>query len=223
MKKWNLIDEATTPDGSSMALFEHDGDYSIRVGSVELMSTRQSSSEERMAEIGCEHLKGKKKARILIGGLGFGFTLRATLRLAPKEAVVTVAELMPAVISWNKNPDLPLAGDALKDPRVRIIQRDVMEIIATARGSYDSILLDVDNGPAGLCTKENDDIYGEVGLHQIQSALAPGGTVVFWSAAASPTFAKRLGRVGFDVTVTRTKSHGMKGSWHTLFVGRRPH
>ncbi|MBM4252879.1 MAG: hypothetical protein FJ146_12980 [Deltaproteobacteria bacterium] len=222
MKKWNLIDEAKTPDGTAMALYEHDGAYSIRVGGLELMSTRQSSSEERMAEIACEQLVGKKKPKILIGGLGFGFTVRATLRLAPKTAVVTVAELMPAVIAWNKNPDLPLAADVMQDPRVRIIQRDVMEIIATARGSYDAIMLDVDNGPAGLCTKDNDDIYSEVGLHQIQSALAPGGTVVFWSAAASPIFAKRLGRIGFEVNVTRTKSHGMKGSWHTLFVGRRP-
>jgi spermidine synthase len=205
-----------------MALFEHDGDYSIRVGGLELMSTRQSTSEERMAELGCEQLGAKKKPRILIGGLGFGFTLRSTLRLAPKSASVTVSELMPAVIAWNKNSDLPLAGDAMKDPRVRIIQRDVMEIIATARGSYDAILLDVDNGPSGLCTKDNDEIYGEIGLHQIQSALAPGGSVVFWSAAASPIFAKRLSRIGFEVNVTKSKSHGMKGSWHTLFVGRRP-
>ena len=223
MKKWNLISESQTPDGSVMSLYEHDGDYSIRVGGIELMSTRQHSSEERMAEIGCGHLKAQAKPRILIGGLGFGYTLKAALKFAPDTASIAVAELMQAVIDWNLHPDLPLASDALADRRVRLVNKDVMSLIRAERIGYDTILLDVDNGPRALSTEGNSDLYDDVGLHQVYGALRPGGCVVFWSAVASPTFAKLMGKVGFEVSVSRTKSNGMKGSWHTLFLGRRGH
>ena len=222
MKKWTLIDETTTPDGSVMALYEHDGSYSIRVGGIELMSTRQHASEDRLAELGCEHLATVSKPRVLIGGLGFGYTLRATLQHAPATTTVTVAELMAAVIKWNRDPQLPLAVDALSDRRVRLVNQDVTNLIGSTRTTYDAILLDIDNGPAALSNKDNDNLYSEVGLYQIYGALNPGGCVVFWSAAAAPAFAKLLSKVGFDVSVSRTKSNGLKGSWHTLILGRRP-
>ena len=204
-----------------MALYEHDGDYSIRVGGLELMSTRQYASEERMAELGCEHLSPTAKPRILIGGLGFGYTLKATLKHAPAKASITVAELMAAVIGWNRNPALPLASAALNDPRVKIVHKDVAAIISTERAGYDVMLLDIDNGPAAFSTKGNADLYSDIGLHMIFGALRPGGCVIFWSAAAAPAFVKLLSKIGFEVSVIRTKSNGMKGSWHTLIKGIR--
>jgi spermidine synthase len=221
LKKRTLIDQALAPDGTPISLFEHDGVYSIRAGAVELMSTRQHSSEEKLAQLACAHVRGIRGARVLVGGLGFGFTLRAALAAVGLDATVTVAEILPAVIGWNRNPAFPLAADALADGRVSVLQQDVGEVIRKARGSFDSIILDVDNGPAALSTTSNQRLYTEDGLRAIRAALRPGGCAAFWSAAPDRAFERLLGGAGFAVEVQRCRAHGNSGSRHTLFLGRR--
>ena len=161
MKATILRDEATTPDGKRMTLHEHDGAFTIRVGGVELMSTRQHHSEERLAELACRQVRGRRRPRLLIGGLGMGFTLRAALAQLGPDATVVVAELMPAVIAWNQNPAYGLGCDALADPRVEIIAGDVAEVLERSRGGFDAIILDVDNGASGLSAESNGPLYTE--------------------------------------------------------------
>jgi spermidine synthase len=164
MKPTILRAEATTDDGRLMTLHEHDGDYQISVAGVPLMSTRQHHSERRLAEVACEHIRGRPAPRLLIGGLGLGFTLKAALEGLGPEAKVTVAELLPAVVEWNRNPDYGFAGPALDDPRVELVVGDVAEVIEERRAGFDAILLDVDNGPQGMCAAANTWLYAEAGL-----------------------------------------------------------
>src|SRR5580704_9232591 len=159
MKKRNTVDTARMPNGKTISLYEHDGAYSVRVGGAELMSTRRHASEEKIAELACARLKGIASPRVLIGGLGLGFTLKAALAVLPRDATVVMAEILPAVIAWNRNPDFHLAAGAIADPRVTVLQKDVGEIIRESRGAFDSIILDVDNGPAALSTEGNGRLY----------------------------------------------------------------
>lgn len=227
MKKWTRLAEAKTPDGQDLTLWDRDGERVIRVGTAELMSTRQHSSEERLAELCCERAKSVAKAKVLIGGLGFGYTLAATLKLLADDATVTVAELMPCVVAWNQDPSLALPGlKPLEDPRVHLIERDVGLVIDKNPGGFDAIMLDVDNGPAALATAGNARLYDDTGLYRVRGALRKGGIVGFWSAAANPQFAKRLGKAGFkvDIDVARAHAEGRSGmgggSRHNLFIGR---
>jgi spermidine synthase len=221
VKKWTTVDRTLAPDGKTISLEEHDGSYAIRVDGVPLMSTRQHASEEKLAELACAHLKGIPRARILIGGLGFGFTLKAALASVAGDATVVMAEILNAVIAWNRNPAFPLAADALADPRVTVLQQDVGEVIREARGSFDSIILDVDNGPAALSTGGNVRLYDAAGLRHARLALRPGGCVAFWSVAPDAAFERLLAQAGFAVEVQRSRSHGNSGRWHTLFLGRK--
>jgi spermidine synthase len=218
MKATILRDEATTPDGKQMTLHEHDGAFTIRVGGVELMSTRQHHSEERLAELACAHVRRRRRPRLLIGGLGMGFTLRAALAQLGPDATVVVAELMPAVIAWNRNPAYKLGGDALADPRVEIVTGDVADVLEQARGGFDAIILDVDNGASGLTADSNGSLYTGSGLAMTRAALKPGGCLAVWSAGNDPAFAERLRHGGFDVTVERARTHATGGSWNTLFI-----
>src|SRR5258708_5965589 len=129
LKKWTLVDRTLAPDGTTISLYEHDGDYSIRAGAAELMSTRRHASEEKLAELACQHVRDKPGARVLVGGLGFGHTLKAALSALAADAAVVVVEILAAVIAWNRNPAFPLAADALADPRVVVVRRDVVEVI----------------------------------------------------------------------------------------------
>jgi spermidine synthase len=219
MKATILRDEATTPDGKRMTLHEHDGAFTIRVGGVELMSTRQHHSEERLAELACAQVRRRGRPRLLIGGLGMGFTLRAALAQLGPDATVVVAELMPAVIAWNQNPAYGLGGDALADPRVKIIPADVAEVLERSRGGFDAIILDVDNGASGLSTDSNGLLYTEAGLAMTRRSLKPGGCLAVWSAGDDPAFVERMNRGGFDVTVERARTHATGGSWNALFIG----
>ena len=221
LKKWTTLDRALTPDGKTISLDEHDGSYAIRVDGVPLMSTRQHTSEEKLAELACAHVRGIRRARVLIGGLGFGFTLRAALGVVAGDGAVVVAEILGAVIAWNRNPALPLAAEALADPRVSVVQQDVGEVIREARGSFDSIILDVDNGPAALSTGGNGRLYDSAGLHDARAALRPAGCLACWSVAPDPTFEKRMAQAGFTVETRRSRSHGSSGRWHTLLLGRK--
>ncbi len=221
MKKWTTIDTALMPDGKTISLREHDGTYAIRVDSAELMSTRRYASEVKLAELACAHLRGIRGARVLIGGLGFGFTLQAALSALTPDASVTVVELFAAVIAWNKNPAFPLAAAALADPRVVLLQKDVRDTIQESPGIFDSIILDVDNGPAALSTAENQRLYDSEGLDAAFAALRPCGCLAVWSAAPDLGFEKLMRRAQFDVGVQRTRAHANSGGWHTLFIGRR--
>jgi spermidine synthase len=220
MKKWTMVDQAQTPDGKTISLHEHDGSYMIRVGGVPLMSTRQHASEEKLAEFACAHVRGIQGARVLIGGLGFGFTLRAALATVGDGATVVVAEILGAVIAWNRNAAFRLAADALADPRVTVLQQDVSEAIREARGVFDAIILDVDNGPAALSTDGNRRLYDSSGLRNARAALRPGGHLALWSVAPDPAFERLMMQTGFRVEVQRCRSYASSGRWHTLYIGR---
>ena len=206
VKKWTTLDRALTPDGKTISLHAHDGSYAIRVDGIPLMSTRQHTSEEELAELACAHVRGIRRARVLIGGLGFGFTLRAALGAVAADATVVMAEIQGAVIAWNRNPALPLAADVLADPRVTVRQQDVGEVIREARGSFDSIILDVDNGPAALSASGNARLYDSGGLHRARAALRPGGCLAVWSVAPDPAFERLMTLTGFAVEIQDRKS-----------------
>jgi len=219
MKPTRLRAQAITPDGRVMTLHEHDGAHVIRVGGVELMSTRQHHSEERLATLACARLRRARAARVLIGGLGFGFTLRTTLGLLGPGATVVVAEIVPAVIEWNRDPRHGLAGAALDDPRVSIVGGDVADLLGRERAAFDAVMLDVDNGAAGLTTADNDRLYTTAGLARARVALRPGGCLAVWSATDDPAFVERMRRAGFTVTNERARVHAGGGAWNHLFIG----
>jgi spermidine synthase len=221
MKKTILLDQATTPDGRPMTLHEHDGVYMIRIDGVELMSTRQHHSEEKLAELACVHLQSRSSGvRVLIGGLGLGFTLRTALENLGPDAEVVVVELMPAVIRWNQTPDYKLGADAMADPRVKVVTGDVVDLLKKSRGTFDAIILDVDNGASGLTAAANSRLYSATGLAMIRAALRPDGCLAVWSADADPAFVERMGKCGFAVAVERARTHPTGGSWNSLFIGR---
>jgi spermidine synthase len=220
MKKWTRLDQAETSDGNVVALFEHDGQYRICVNGIDLMSTRQHSSEEKLAELACAEIKSTPKARVLIGGLGFGFTLRATLKALRRDASVLVAEILPSVIAWNRNPAFPFAAEEMADPRVEVVCADVVALIKEKPAAFDGILLDVDNGPSALTSRGNAGLYDRQGLLTARRALRAGGCLAVWSAGADPIFADRMRASGFTVSTQRCRAHLSSGSWHTLFIGR---
>lgn len=221
MKPHERLAEARAPDGTRLELFRHDGDYLIRAGGAELMSTRHHHSEDRLAELACEGLHDRAGARVLIGGLGFGFTLKAALRLLPSDAHVVVAELMRAVIDWNENTAYALAAAALRDPRVELHHADVALLLREGAGRFDAIMLDVDNGPDPMTTSGNGALYGDAGVRMAAAALVPGGRLVYWSAQDDTKFERTLRRAGLAVETTRVWSRGTSGTLHSLFVARR--
>jgi spermidine synthase len=220
MKKWTSIDTALMPDGKTISFYEHDGTYSVRVDGAELMSTRRHASEENIAELACAQVTDICGPRVLIGGLGFGFTLKAALSALPTDATVVMAEILAAVVAWNRNPSFNLAADAMGDRRVIVLQRDVADVISESRGSFDCIILDVDNGPAALSTEGNRRLYDAKGLRLTRAALRPRGCVAIWSAAPDPAFGRLMASAGFAVEVQRCRPHANSGGWHTIFVGR---
>lgn len=221
MKPHVRLAEARAPDGTRLELFRHDGDYLIRAGGAELMSTRHHHSEDRLAELACDGLRDRAGARVLIGGLGFGFTLKAALRLLPSDAHVVVAELMRAVIDWNENTAYALAGAALRDPRVELHHADVAQQLREGAGRFDAIMLDVDNGPDPMTTSGNGALYGDAGVRMAAAALAPAGRLVYWSAQDDTKFERTLRRAGLAVETTRVWSHGTAGKLHSLIVARK--
>ncbi|HET7542289.1 MAG TPA: hypothetical protein VFK05_20615 [Polyangiaceae bacterium] len=221
MKKWTLLEQTTTPDGSQLSLAEHDGTYAIRVAGRELMSSRHSYSEEQLGVVGCQPLCSLKGARVLIGGLGLGFTLRAALSTLARDARVLVAELLPEIVTWNQNPAYALASAALADPRTEVVIGDVARVIEASEARFDAILLDADNQTTRMNTDGNARLYRASGLSSVHRALTERGTAVYWSAGEEPAFAERFARSGFDVEVRRVPRHpGAKAS-HFLLIGRR--
>lgn len=221
LKKWTVLEQVTTPDGSTLALAVHDTDYVIRVNGRELMSTRHSYSEEQLGVVACQPLLTQRAARVLIGGLGLGFTLRAALSNLPPDAQVVVAELLPEVVSWNRNSAYPLASASLADTRTQVVIDDVARVIEQSDARFHAIMLDADNQTTTMNTAGNTRLYQSSGLAAVHRALTPGGTAVYWSAGEDPLFAKRFAGCGFDVSTKRVRRHPSAKASHFLIVGQR--
>ncbi len=215
--------EAKTPGGGTIALFEQDGAFSISFNGQELMHSKASASERLLGQIGVKRLEDDGDARILIGGLGLGFTLRSVLEAVSPETTVEVVELVPEVIEWNRVHLEPLNGALLDDPRVEVLADDVAALIERAEPeTYDAILLDIDNGPIAMVVESNSSLYSISGIGSVHRALKPGGRVVFWSAGPDPIFEARLRKAGFDVTAVPAKTHeGAKRAAYLLYVADR--
>lgn len=212
-----LIGTARIPGGDELRLFRRGGDFMIVLDRNELMSSRMSGSEEALATMTCERLGGRSP-HLLIGGYGMGFTLRAALGRIDAKARVTVAELVPEIIEWARGPMADLAAGCLDDPRVTLRQQDVATVIAEGAGTYDAILLDVDNGPDGLVRLANDQLYTLSGLAAAKAALRRGGVLAIWSAAPDAHFTRRLAKAGFAVeeVAVKARSNG-KGPRHVIW------
>ncbi|WP_188906894.1 spermidine synthase [Aureimonas endophytica] len=221
MIPWVPLGTAPVPGGGELRLMRRGPEYSIMIGGTELMNSRLSGSEEALATLAAERIGPRTAARVLIGGLGMGFTLRAALASLPPKASITVSELVPGVVEWAKGPMADLFGEALSDPRVAIAVEDVAEMIGRARGAYDAILLDVDNGPGGLTRSGNDRLYGSAGLAISLRALTPGGILGVWSQGPDPAFTLRLGRAGFKVEELRVKAGRGRGTKHVLWFATK--
>jgi spermidine synthase len=224
MIPWSLLDTAKIPGGrGELRLKQRGSEFSIMLGSNELMNSRRSGSEELLAELTCERIKARSTPRILIGGLGMGFTLRAALTaLAPRSSIV-VSELVPAVVSWAHGPMAALYGDSLTDPRVELRMEDVGKTIAGSPASFDAILLDVDNGPEGLSREANDALYSAKGLAAARAALRSGGVLAVWSQAPNEKFTQRLGKAGFTAETVRARDHGSRGgARHIIWLATAP-
>jgi spermidine synthase len=223
MNPWNLLDSAPVPgNAGELRLYQRGAEFSIKVaGRGELMNSRAHGSEDALAEHACARLTDCTRPRLLIGGLGMGFTLAAALRQLGKQAQVVVAELVPAVVEWNRGALGACAGHPLDDPRVSVRTCDVARLLVAEQQAYDAILLDVDNGPEGLTRNENDWLYGEDGLNAAYAALRPQGVLAVWSAGPDQAFMQRLRKVGFEVDEVRVRAHGTKGARHIIWLARR--
>ncbi|MEM0897452.1 MAG: spermine synthase [Verrucomicrobiota bacterium] len=223
MKATTTLASMRTPDGELLALHRHDGEYFMKIGATQLMSTVASFSEQQMAEVACAKLGAKPRLRVLIGGLGFGFTLRRVLELVPDDATVVVAELLPEVVEWNREHLQKVNGGLMEDPRVEIRLGDVFELIRDCGSDgYDAILLDVDNSPAPLVQKGNARLYARRGMKLTRNALNAGGRVVYWSAHRDKGFHRGLEMEYGQVSSLGAKAYAMaKRFSHTLFVADR--
>jgi len=216
-----LIGSAAIPDTDKELKLYRSGDvFSIKIaGRGELMNSRTHGSEKALAELACEHLGGQRQPRLLVGGLGMGFTLAAALRALGPGAEVVVAELVPEVVSWNRSVMGEPAGHPLRDPRTQVYVGDVGELIRRETRGFDAILMDVDNGPEALVRRANDWLYGPAGLRATRAALRPSGVLAVWSATPDRTFGKRLQQAGFDTREHVVHAHRAgKGPRHHIWI-----
>jgi len=220
MRHWTLLGEAPIPGtGQTLSLYQGKDDFFIKIsGGGELMNTRKHGSEDALGSLPCKRLRHPEAARVLIGGLGMGFTLAAVLRVVGPGAEVTVAELIPEVVDWNRGPLGERSGHPLNDPRTQVHVGDVVKLLRRKNACFDVIALDVDNGPEGLTTSTNDWLYSEPGIIAAQNALVPGGILAYWSAGQDQAFHDRLRRCGFMVEEIMVYAHGRKGARHTIWL-----
>ncbi len=224
MIPWLQVDTARVPGAEvELRLMRRGTEFSMMLGPNELMNSRLSGSEEALATLTCFRLKDTKAPKLLIGGYGMGFTLRAALKVLEPKAKVTVVELLPAIVAWARGPMAELTGDSLTDPRVSIVEGDVVKAITSARDAYDAILLDVDNGPEGLTRKSNDALYDLSGLHASLNALRPGGVLAVWSSFPHPKFTTLLRKAGFATEEIPIRAAGPRGgARHVIWLATRP-
>jgi spermidine synthase len=200
MIPWKLLDRAPVPgNGPELVLYSRGEEFSIRVATTELMNSRVYSREDPLSKIGCTRIRARKKARVLIGGLGMGFSTITALDNLDRDAEVVVAELVPGVVQWNREVFGHLAGHPLRDRRTTLREGDVARVIRESKHGFDAILLDVDNGPEGLTRRANDWLYSDAGIGYARDALRPNGIVGYWSAASDRAFVKRLKRASLNV------------------------
>ena len=218
-----LLDTAAIPgNGGELRFFQQGSEFSIRIaGGGELMNTRMHGSEDALAELACTRIAGRAKARVLVGGLGMGFTLAAALRHTRDDAEVVVAELVPAVVKWNHGPLGERAGRPLEDKRTVVRESDVALVLKAEPNGFDAILLDVDNGPEGLTHKANDWLYSMQGLAAAFAALRSGGVLAVWSAGPDERFTERLRKSGYVAEVRRVRAHGNKGARHVVWLAEK--
>jgi spermidine synthase len=222
VKPFQLLAQAFFQEGVVMKLIRRGDEYLILVDGAILMSSRMHGSEEALATFACQRLRRLPQPSVLIGGLGMGFTLRATLDLLPPEATVVVAELVPAVVEWNRGPLASLAGHPLNDKRVRVETQDVFVTLSSCPGQFDAVLLDVDNGPAAFTVSVNAGLYDHLGIAAARAALKPEGVLAVWAAREDQKFAQRLRDGGFNVKVQRSRGHLKKrGPRHTIFLSHK--
>ena len=224
MIPWQQLGAAQVPGADiELRLMRRGAEFSMKLGQNELMNSRLSGSEEALATLSCKKIEAVKRPHLLIGGLGMGFTLRAALAVLGREARITVAELVPAVIAWARGPMADLFGDSLTDPRATIREADVLDVIKSSRAVFDAILLDVDNGPEALIRKANDALYDVSGLQAIQRALRPGGILAIWSSGPNSSFSKRLRTAGFDVNEVGVRATTKRsGAHHVIWFASSP-
>ena len=219
-----LLGTAIIPNnGGELRLTQHDKDFSIHLKGVrgELMNTRKHCSELALAELGCAHIQGKENTKILVGGLGMGFTLAAALKATSTSSQVVVAELVPEVVEWNKGPLGECAGRPLNDNRVEVHQGDVAELFKIKQATYDAVLLDVDNGPEGFTQADNNNLYSMISLQSILKTLRPAGMLAIWSAWHDEKFTTQLKKAGFKVKTKTVRAHKGKGCRHTIYLARK--
>ncbi|MBU0991092.1 MAG: hypothetical protein KJ737_01255 [Proteobacteria bacterium] len=223
MISWELIDKASVPSGEDeLRLYKRGREFSIRVNTCELMNSRAHGSEELLAEKACELIAGHSCPRVLIGGLGMGYTAAEALRRLGPDSQVVVAEIVPAVVAWNRGPLADLAGRPLDDPRLVIRETDIARILKDESLPYNAILLDVDNGPSGLTRKGNSWLYTRTGLEAAFRALRPSGVMAVWSAGPDQAFTHRLNQTGFEVKNVRARARDVgKGGHHTIWLAVR--
>ncbi len=223
MIPWLQIDTTRVPGAEvELRLMRRGAEFSMMLGSNELMNSRLSGSEEALATLACRRIETVKRPHLLIGGLGMGFTLRAALAVLGTEARIMVAELVPAVIAWARGPMAEIFGASLDDPRASIRSADVVDVIQSHAAAFDAILLDVDNGPEGLIRKANDALYDLKGLKAIRRALRPGGVLAVWSSGPDSQFTKRLRGAGFDVNEVAVRATTKRsGARHVIWFATR--
>lgn len=221
MKPFEEIDRHVTPAGQVLKFMHHDGDYFILIDEEELMATRAVHSESELARLTCSNLE-MATPRVLIGGLGLGFTMKAALDVLPASAQVVVAEVFECVVRWNHEHVPTLQGNALRDPRLLIAESDVWDVMASSDAGFDVIMLDVDNGPNATCFDANKRLYSRRGLRRIQKSLNPGGLLAIWATDPDRPFEKRLRQEGFSAHTEMVRSRGARGARHYLFMARVP-
>lgn len=222
-KAWQQVASSTIPgEADEMRLMRCGEEFSILVGSIELMNNSMRGSEQALGRIGCEHLRDSKQAKVLIGGLGMGFTLNAALAALPPCANVVVSELMAEVEQWARGPLSHIFGECLDDPRVEIRIEDVHRTIQAGPATFDAILLDVDNGPEGLTQRSNDRLYDAWGLKRARFALKPDGVLAIWSGSPDRKFKSRLRRCGFEVEERRVQADARFGHRHVIWFATKP-
>ena len=224
MVPWETVDRAAVPGHEGhVTLLKRGMEFSIRTAGTELMNSRLNGSEATLADLAFRRIQRKSALRILIGGLGMGYTLAAALEQSEADTRITIAELIPAVIRWNRDHLGHLAGRPLDDPRVSVEAEDVAKIIKKRKSAWDAILLDVDNGPEGLTRTFNDRLYARSGLKMSFDALRPGGVLAVWSSGSDEAFTRRLKQCGFraETEAVRARKCG-KGGRHTIWLAGKP-